>query len=523
VKGLKLAVFNATDLITAGVDEEVTTGELVELLRTGYTPLLETIASTEAQVRAGRLELLKALFMMRFRYADKAQEAAENGLKIFSRLVEADKTNLTYRVGLATSHEVVGRAAVAGKDMDTALKAFEACRLIRQQLHDEEKTNPVRRAALATAHVWLGLVLQAQGKTETAKANYNTALEGRQQLCGDDISKADLSRQRQLAEAHERLGNLALENYQLPEAETRYRKAETILTPLSESHQDNSLIQLLHFKVQIGLGQTHLLNNQRSKGVAIFEKCLSPINDNRYHSPGDLEWDLLELRCRTGLALADFKLVADVNLLNNQARTFTELVAFARSLAVRDKHNRILQGEVAALEMALATVHYQLGHAKESPAENFKMAVEIQSSAVQRLENLTTLDPSNNEWKKRLTAARKFLDVQKMRLSGTTDPKKPGLADPMYLSVVRTRVETARKAFENKPTAAAAEELASLSMLLVDQLVKGDHEPYLTEARELLKQSQDALQKMKDSQGLNRNQTEWLTMIDGRLKMLGDK
>src|SRR5262249_57828832 len=122
----------------------------------------------------------------------------------------------------------------------------------------QEAANADRKAALADAHAHLGSVLQALGKTEEARREYDTALELRRQAAGTPLAAAPLPRQRAVAEAHERHGNLALEYGRPDDAAEQFRRARAILEPLMLGRVPDTPLRKSVEKVRLSLADAYL-------------------------------------------------------------------------------------------------------------------------------------------------------------------------------------------------------------------------------------------------------------------------
>ncbi len=457
-----------------------TVRDSLELAGGVYDDLEKSDPSPEVLAAAGRTHSRLGDAFLKMNDTRAALEHADAALDAFHRLVSQNAEEPAYRVGLADALEVRGRVALVREGAAEALKRFTECRDLRASLADQDGRDASRQAALAETDVWLGTALQAQGKWDEARAAYQTALERRERLAG---AGTDAVRLRDVADSHERLANLALQNHQNDMAADHYRKARAILDPLVKGQSSDLQLEKFLNRVDVSLAQTYLVSQRAQDAVVLLQETLPRTERGVNRDPDDLDQQLTWFRARSALALQQFQNPPDQAGLIRLQKDFKELRELGGQLSKKDPANHVLTAELAGVEMAQAAVDYQRGNLGEAPADRFSEAVEAQKSALQRLEGLVKADPTNKEWSQALEQGRQLLEVLQMRQTAATAPHLPGLADPEYLAVVRQETGKARDRFKAAPSLANAADLANDCLTLAAELRKGDYKPYLAEAR----------------------------------------
>jgi dTDP-glucose 4,6-dehydratase len=116
--------------------------------------------------------------------------------------------------------------------------------------------------------------------------------------------------------------------------------------------------------------------------IALYREALPRIERGLALDPDDLDGRRLALKCRLGLAVAGLTPAT----ARAKAAGLRDLLRFAEALARKDRHNRILQADVAAVEMGLAGAHDLGAGTGPDAAPALTEAVRLQRSAVRRLE-----------------------------------------------------------------------------------------------------------------------------------------
>src|SRR5262249_21373628 len=133
----------------------------------------------------------------------------------------------------------------------------------------------------------------------------------------------DVERRRALADAHERLGNLELEQLRADEAAARYQQGMEVLAPLVGKDAETPVLKS-YAKCKIFLAQSLVLAGRRATGavpleglfarqaivgavaaaagqaraLSLFEEAMPLVQNGIILDPRDLEWRRLFFSCR---------------------------------------------------------------------------------------------------------------------------------------------------------------------------------------------------------------------------------
>jgi tetratricopeptide (TPR) repeat protein len=322
------------------LDREFTDGGRPEV-RHALALALRELTDGGWLTESAQVEALLAPLMVRHWRGEAAQLEAE------ARYIADLARTASDPSGIGRTQLLLGDVLQTKGRLDEALAAFREALAISQRLASTDSSNTDWQRDLADAHDRVGVIFQAQGRLDEALAAFREALAIFQRLASTDPSNAGW--QRDLAVAHAKVGDILQTQGRLDEALAAFREAFAIFQRLASLDPSNA-------DWQRDLGVTH-----------------------------DRVGDILQAQGRLDEALA----------------TFREAFAISQRLASTEPSNANWQRD-------LAIAHSSLGQAYQSMG-NEKNAQSSYRSAVDAMEQAVAMSPGNVGWKQDLDNLKSWL------------------------------------------------------------------------------------------------------------------
>jgi len=310
---------------------------------------------------------------------------------IVDRLAKSDPGNADWQRDLSVSYEKVGDVQVAQGSLPAALTSYQASLAIAERLVKSDPGNADWQRDLSVSYEKVGDVQVAQGSLPAALTSYQASLAIADRLAKSDPGNAGW--QRDLSVSYNKVGDVQVAQGNLPVALASYQASLAIRGRLAKSDPGNAGWQFGLGISNERIGDVQMAQGDLAAALKSYEAKREIISRLAKSDPGNADW-------QRDLSVS-YNRVGDVQVA--QGNLAEALTSHQASLAIAERLAKSDPGN-ADWQFVLGISNERIGDVQMAQGD---LAAALKSYEAKReiISRLAKSDPGNADWQRDLSVS----------------------------------------------------------------------------------------------------------------------